>query len=301
MWEKQLLAPRVKGYRPEWLDQLALAGEIAWGRLFGSGNSPLRATPIAFFPRAESEAWLALAAPVDAAELSWPARAVLDALTARGALFTDDLARATMLLTTDLERGLGELVARGLVTSDSFASLRAFLLPAYRRKSPIAATGRWSLFRAVESASAPSGRSSAAGAPAPDAEFAARALLRRYGVLFRALLERERLPIPWRDLARACRTLELRGELRGGRFVTGFAGEQFALPEAVTLLRSMKKREPPTPISLSPSDPLELTGLIPGQRNPTVRPVRAADTSAASTTRQSQLSSARKPLDIPPV
>ena len=276
-WEKQLLAPRMKLYRPEWLDQLALAGEIAWGRLFGSGNAPLRATPIAFFPRAESESWLALAAPVDASELSWPAKAVLDALAARGALFMDDLARATKLLTTDLERGLGELVARGLVTSDSFASLRAFLLPAYRRKSPIAATGRWSLFR---SASAPAAGTSASSDASALAEFGVRALLRRYGVLFRALLERERLPIPWRDLARACRTLELRGELRGGRFVTGFAGEQFALPEAVTLLRSMKKREPSAPLSLSPADPLDLAAkLVPGLRNaPGTLPVHGGAT-----------------------
>src|SRR6185436_14894597 len=170
LWERALLAPRMKTYRPDWLDQLALSGEIAWGRLFGSGNAPLRTAPIAFFPRAELDAWLALASPVDASDLSWPAKAVLDALTSRGALFTDDLARQTKLLVTDLERGLGELVARGLVTSDSFASLRAFLLPAYKRKSPIAAAGRWSLFR-----------SAAASAPAPGAEFAARALLRRYG------------------------------------------------------------------------------------------------------------------------
>jgi ATP-dependent Lhr-like helicase len=252
-WEKQLFAPRVKAYRPEWLDQLALSGEIAWGRLFGSGNSPLRSTPIAFFPRAESESWLALAAPVDARELSWPAKAVLEALSARGALFTDDLARATRLLATDLERGLGELVARGLVTADSFASLRAFLLPAYQRKSPIAATGRWSLFRRPS-------------APAtPDPEFAVRALLRRTGVLFRALLEKERLSIPWRDLARAARTLELRGELRGGRFVAGFAGEQFALSEAITLLRSMRKRAPSALPEPSSADPLAfLRSLLPG-------------------------------------
>src|SRR6185295_8773781 len=88
-WEKQLLALRVKGYRPEWLDQLALSGKIAWGRLFGSGNAPLRVAPIAFFPRAEAESWLALAAPVDTSELSWPAQAVLEALAQRGALFTD--------------------------------------------------------------------------------------------------------------------------------------------------------------------------------------------------------------------
>jgi ATP-dependent Lhr-like helicase len=285
-WERALLAVRVKGYRPEWLDQLALAGQIAWGRLFGSGNAPLRSAPIAFFPRAEFETWLALATPLDASELSWPARAVLEVLAARGALFTDDLARLTKLLATHLERGLGELIARGLVTSDSFASLRAFLLPAYRRKSPITASGRWSLFRSASlpeppSSPGPPGSSLAPGPPGsspasslplpptPDLPtFAARALLRRHGLLFRALLERERLPIPWRDLARACRTLELRGELRGGRFVAGFAGEQFALPEAVTLLRTLRKRPPSTLPELSPADPLALAlALEPGQRS----------------------------------
>jgi ATP-dependent Lhr-like helicase len=256
-WERDLLGPRIETYRPSALDQLALSGEIAWGRLFGSGNAPLRAAPIAFFPRAEIDDWLSLAAPIELAEddpLTWPARAVLEALEARGALFTDDLARTTKLLSTDLERGLAEVVARGLVHADSFASLRAFLLPAYKRKSPIVSAGRWSLFRRPD-----------AERPAPDPEFAVRALLRRYGVLFRALLERERLPIPWRDLARAGRALELRGEIRGGRFVTGFAGEQFALPEAVTLLRSMKRREPGAPVTPAPADPLDLAGrLVPG-------------------------------------
>jgi ATP-dependent Lhr-like helicase len=263
-WERALLTARMKSYRPEWLDQLALSGELVSGRLFGSGNAPLRSAPIAFFPRAELDEWLALAAPVELAELSWPARAVLDALTARGALFPDDLARATKLLATDLERGLGELVARGLVTSDSFASLRAFLLPAHRRKSPLASTGRWTLFRAPPGSTP----GSAPAAPSPDlALFAARALLRRTGLLFRALLEKERLPLPWRDLARACRTLELRGEIRGGRFVSGFAGEQFALPEAVTLLRATKKRAPSVLPELSPHDPLALLAeLEPGQR-----------------------------------
>jgi ATP-dependent Lhr-like helicase len=199
----------------------------------------------------------------DTGELAWPARAVLDALSSKGALFTDDLARATKLLQTDLERGLGELVARGLVTSDSFASLRAFLRPAHRRTAPIAAAGRWSLFRpATRAADAPG----APGVSGADPEFAARALLRRTGVLFRALIEKERLPVPWRDLARVCRTLELRGEIRGGRFVAGYAGEQFALPEAVTLLRSMKKRPPAELPELSSADPLALDGLVPGQK-----------------------------------
>jgi ATP-dependent Lhr-like helicase len=265
LWERRLLAPRVRGYRPEWLDQLALTGEIGWGRLFGSGNAPLRTAPIAFYPRRELDSWLSLAAPVDASELSWPARAVLEALEARGALFTEDLARATKLLATDLERGLGELVARGLVTSDSFASLRTFLLPAHRQRSPIAAAGRWSLFRPLAPAAPPPADAPGAAGDARD-EFAARALLRRYGLLFRALLEKERLSVPWRDLARVCRTLELRGELRGGRFVAGFTGEQFALPEAVTLLRSTRKRPPGEPLEPCSADPLALDALVPGQR-----------------------------------
>ncbi len=265
-WEKHLLAARVQRYRPEWLDQLALSGAIAWGRLWASGNSALRVTPIAFFPRPEKDSWLALAPAVDAPELSWPARAVREALEAHGALFQDDLARLTRLLPSDLERGLGDLVALGMASSDSFASLRAFLLPAHRRKTPIASTGRWSLFRP---AGAPNGGApvlDTGGAGAALGEFAARALLRRYGVLFRALLARERLSVPWRALARACRSLELRGEIRGGRFVAGFSGEQFARPEAIPLLRAIRKRPPADPPVVASADPLDLAAiLVPGE------------------------------------
>ena len=258
VWEKKLLAARVRDYRPEWLDQLALGGEIGWGRLFGSARAALRSTPIAFFPRAERADWLALAAPIpteDALSPTWPARAILEALSSAGALFGDDLARATKLLPSDLERGLEELVALGRVTGDSFASLRGLLRRARRAPSPPPSAGRWSLFRSSTpaGASAPDGRVSRA-----TVEFLARALLRRYGIVFRAVLERERTNVPWRDLARTLRLFELAGEVRGGRFVAGFSGEQFALGEAVTLARAVRKRESSAPVTVSPADPLNL-------------------------------------------
>jgi ATP-dependent Lhr-like helicase len=243
-WEKRVLAARVKGYRPDWLDQLALAGEIAWGRLWGAGRCALRSAPISFFPREQLEAWLGLAADQPEPELTWPARAVRDALRERGPLFQRDLEKAVKLLPSDLERGLVELIGLGLLASDSFASMRHFLRPAQRRREASFSAGRWSLLRDVRP-------------PAPDAEFVARALLARYGIVFRAALERERQPLPWRDIARALRLMELRGEVRGGRFVAGFSGEQFALPEAIPLLRKLRKVEIEEP-RLSPVDPARL-------------------------------------------
>jgi ATP-dependent Lhr-like helicase len=247
VWEKRVLASRVRDYRPGWLDELALSGEIAWTRLWGAGRVALRRAPISLMPREELEAWLGLAAGREESaelELSWPARAVRDALRERGPLFPRDLARHVKMLESDIERGIEELIGLGLLTSDSFASLRHLLSPASRRRKPALASGRWSLLR--ETRHEP---------PAP--EFVARALLRRYGVVFRAALERERQPVPWRDLARALRTLELRGEIRGGRFVAGFSGEQFALPEAIPLLRKLRRTPAPQP-QLSALDPAQL-------------------------------------------
>src|SRR6185436_16933556 len=152
----------------------------------------------------------------------------------RGALFPREIERTAELLPSDAERGLAELVALGKATSDSFASLRSFLRPSWRRKEPAIGAGRWSLLPRDRSETKVEGL----------AEFAARALLRRWGVVFRSVLERERLPVPWREIARACRLLELRGDVRGGRFVSGFSGEQFALPEAIPVLRRIRKEEP---------------------------------------------------------
>jgi ATP-dependent Lhr-like helicase len=147
-------------------------------------------------------------------------------------------------------------------TSDSLASLRSFLRPSWRRKEPAIGAGRWSLVPRDASERPIEGL----------AEFTARALLRRWGVVFRSVLERERLPIPWREIARACRILELRGDVRGGRFVSGFSGEQFALPEAVPMLRKVRKDAPGAPLALSAADPLNLEGVLtPGERLPVTR------------------------------
>ncbi|HEY6809131.1 MAG TPA: hypothetical protein VI160_10140, partial [Gemmatimonadales bacterium] len=278
-WESDVLAARVNGYDPIWLDGLCLSGAIAWGRLAtpapGNGGrkaGPIRTSPVALFRRERGDVWRALngAVNADAAPLSHPARAVLDALSRRGASFFGDLVNATGQLRTEVEKGLAELVAWGLVTADSFSGLRALLVPSDRRRpignlrrrrgssAPfgVETAGRWSR---VERASL-----------LPDeqlAEALAWQLLRRYGVVFRRLLEREGFLAPWRDLLRVYRRLEARGEIRGGRFVGGFSGEQYALPEAVGLLRGVR-RDGPTGelVALSGADPLNLAGIItPGE------------------------------------
>ena len=268
VWEQHLFAARVRGYKHDWLDHLGLSGQVCWGRLFGSGAAPVRSTPITFFPRAELEFWTALAPDVEG-ELSWPARAVLDALERRGALFGADLAALPGLLPSDAERGIDELVAHGLATSDAFGALRPHLRAPSKRHGTFGAPrgvavpgiGRWSRFRALEAQSL---ASSAALAEEDRCERAAKVLVRRYGVVFRALLVRERLPLPWRDLARALRLLELRGEVLGGRFVDGFAGEQFADPAAPRGLAAAERAEEQPP-RVHPADPLDLEAtLVPG-------------------------------------
>ena len=191
---------------------------------------------------------------------------MLDALDARGASFFGDLVNATRLLRTEVEKGLGELVAWGLVTSDSFAGLRALLIPSDRRRpignlrrhrgkaAPfgVETAGRWS--RVARSSLLPEEQV---------VEAVGWQLLRRYGVVFRRLLEREGLLAPWRDILRVYRRLEARGEIRGGRFVSGFSGEQYALPEAVGLLRSVRRQEPSGAlVAVSGADPLNLAGII---------------------------------------
>ncbi len=255
-WERRILASRVRDYRQDWLDQLALGGEVAWGRVWGSGKSALRSTPVCLVPRAELPSWLGLAPRPETPELAWPAQRIHDALSTCGALFPADLQATCELLPSDAERGLEELIALGLLTSDSFTSLRQLLRPAWRRRTPAVAAGRWSLFR--ERTFEP-----------PDVEFVARALLRRYGVVFRRILERERQPVPWRDLARCLRGLELKGDVRGGRFVAGFSGEQFALPEAIPLLRKIRRREDHPTLEVAAADPLNLRGILtPDERVP---------------------------------
>ncbi len=256
-WEGSVLPARVRGYKREWLDQLTLSGEAAWGRLWGGASAALRTTPICLVAREDLEAWVGLAGP-PGLPLSGPAKDLFEALAARGAMFPQELARAARLVPAHVEMGLGELIAQGLLTCDSFGALRWLIVSASRRRAPMSTVGRWSLFRREALAS-------------PPPEFVARQLLRRTGVVFRKTVAREKAPVPWRDLLRVFRTLEARGEARGGRFVAGFSGEQYALPEAVTLLRAVRKRGEVPPVSVSAADPLNFRGILtPDDRVPSV-------------------------------
>ena len=246
LWETRVLPARVRGYRREWLDQATLSGEFAWGRLWGSGACAVRVTPIGFYPRAELACWLGMVddvpTPVDGYAVQ-----VFSALASRGAAFPQELVAATGLIPTQVEVGLAELTGRGLVTADSFAALRGLIVPPSRRLRRAPTVGRWSLLRRDPVDTSP--------------ELVARRLLRRTGVVFRKTIERERIPVPWWRLVRELRTLEARGEVRGGRFVAGFDGEQYALPEAITLLRAVRKRGY-TAADVHPSDPLHYRGVL---------------------------------------
>jgi ATP-dependent Lhr-like helicase len=248
-WEAQILPARVRGYRREWLDQATLSGEFAWGRLWGSGACAMRVAPIAFYPRAELPRWAALAETVSD-PVDGYAGQVLAALAERGAAFPQELVARARMLPTQVEAGLAELAARGLATCDSFAGLRGLLVPPSRRRCPAPSVGRWSLLR-----------QGGDGKDEMAVDLVARQLLRRTGVVFRKTIERERVPVPWWRLVRALRTMEARGEVRGGRFVTGFDGEQYALPEAVALLRAVRKRGGAAP-SVPDTDPLHYRGVL---------------------------------------
>jgi ATP-dependent Lhr-like helicase len=259
LWEK-ILAARVRGWRREWLDELTQSGEFAWGRLWGAGGCAVRTAPISVVPRGDLDRWLALGDPPTTAP-GGAAAQILEVLARGGAMFLQEIERRAELPETFAERGLAELVTHGLATCDSYAALRQLIVPASRRRRSLRAAGRWSVFRA-----APAG--GAASAPAPDPEFVARQLLRRSGVVFRRTALKERQPVPWRDLVRVYRRLELRGEVRGGRFVAGFAGEQYALPEAVEQLRKAR-RDPDVPVESLPGDPADYrTVLAPPQPAP---------------------------------
>jgi ATP-dependent Lhr-like helicase len=261
-WEASILPARVKSYRPEWLDQLTLTGEVAWGRLWGAGASPIRSTPLCLVPREDLDAWLQLQAGGSGAEpveLTGNAAAVLEVLQRRGASFARDLERSLHLIPSHLEVALGDLIARGRITCDSWSGVRRLLTPPSRRRSPRrgalpAPTGRWSLLQLPSSEPADFSA----------AEFVAEQLLQRYGVMFRRLLTREKLPVPWRDLVRVYRHRELQGSVRGGRFVQRFSGEQYALPEAVALLRKVRRRDEDgaTSAQVAAADPLNLQGIL---------------------------------------
>jgi ATP-dependent Lhr-like helicase len=288
-WEAEILPARLDNYDFTWLDDLCLAGRAVWTRLTAPATvaarnaGPIRTTPVTLLPRRNLGLWnRAVPAPAEPSPVSTRAQRVVEHLKHHGACFFDEIVEATGMLRTQVEDALAELVVLGLVHSDSFAGLRALLTPSDRRKPltkgkrrrrtalfGIEDAGRWALVRR------PAPRLSTTGAVyEPEHEIVehiADTLLRRYGVVFWRLLEREAawLP-PWRELLRVLRRLEARGEIRGGRFVAGITGEQFALPEAVGLMREMR-RAPPSPawISLSAADPLNLIGsIMPGPKVP---------------------------------
>ncbi len=281
-WERDVLPQRVAGYNPQWLDDLCLAGDVAWVRLApkksngaARGVSASRATPITLALRRDLPSLLDAARGDADVEppTTGDASAVYDALKEHGALFFDDLVAATRVLPVQLEEALWDLVGRGIVTADGFAPLRQIMTP--RRASGEARRhARYGSQRVGRSATGPQGRWSLvrrfAGAQQPDelAERAGMQLLARYGVVFRDLVAREHLGVSWRDIVRALRRQEARGVVRGGRFVAGFVGEQYALPEALDALRRVRKQERSEEmVRVSAADPLNLAGVItPGPR-----------------------------------
>ena len=306
-WERTLLPARIANYDPQWLDALCLSGAVGWGRVsphpawqVGEGSAPRRviptnAAPITFFVR-ESADWLphALAEQcVDEATLlkaiSADALAVRTLLRQRGACFSNDIQRLLGFTRPQTSHALWELATAGIASADGFDQLRGMMDP--RRKAAAATpaslnkraaarttAGRWSLLcDEAEPALTPLTKPTPVERQAlaitearrTDAahESAARMLLCRYGVLFRDVLERESNAPKWRDLLNILRRLEARGEVRGGRFVTGFGGEQFALPDAVESLREARKHESAHEISVAAADPMNLAGIVvPGTR-----------------------------------
>jgi ATP-dependent Lhr-like helicase len=287
-WERQILPLRIGKYQPELLDRLCLSGAVSWGRL-SPPNAPRRVVPsshapISLFLREDAEWLLAVfGAPArpngsrEALPLSSPARDVLGHLQRCGASFFADLLRGSGRLASEVEDGLWELVTAGLVTADGFDNLRALLDPRRRRAEghersrPRHVAGRWSLLGMQGTRDRAPLANGQAIEPATLTEKVGRQLLRRYGVVFRDLLGRESLDPAWRDLLVQYRRMELRGEIRGGHFVDGFTGEQFALPEAVEALRVVRRSPVSMEIKISAADPLNLAGVIlPGPRVPAV-------------------------------
>ncbi len=288
-WEPGVLASRVERYRSERLDDLCLSGDVTWGRLSirngsaeeetprRSGMTPSRATPITLAVR-EDLPWLLQATRGGRMPREpGPGRTedVVEALRANGALFASDLVTITGRLPHEIEEALWDAVARGLVTADGFDGVRSLLYrravartphrPRLRRagsRTAARSAGRWSLVPVTQ----------ATEDPDELAEALAEQLLARWGVVFRDLLVRETFSVPWREVLWALRRMEARGTIRGGRFVNGFSGEQYALPEAVDALRAGRKRERSgETITVSAADPLNLVGIVlPGARIPAV-------------------------------
>lgn len=271
-WESAILPARIADYDPAFLDQLGLSGRFAWLRLSVSGKRPpAKLIPIAFVNRRHLSLWLS---PTQA-KPSPIASQVLEALLRQGALFFDELLELCRLLPAQLEDALTELVAQGQISCDSFAGMRALLLPEakkHRYKQPFQAllnTGRWYRLRFTETDLQ------------ARAEYLARKLLKRYGIAFRALAARDPAFPPWLELVRIYRRLEARGEIQGGRFVAGQFGEQFALPEAIPMLRQAKE---PCELVLAAADPLNLSAILPGMETVPAQTGRAIKIQASKIT-----------------
>ncbi|WP_414912158.1 DEAD/DEAH box helicase [Pseudomonas sp. IT-P44] len=282
-WDSDILAARIKGYSASWLDDLCRSGKLVWTRLTAHNKSvstALRSTPIVLLPRSQVGLWSGLTEQTPVSDLSPKTQKVYQALSQHGALFFDELIHEAHLLRSELEIALQELVGAGLVNADSFAGLRALITPTSKRQNRSSRrgrgafiggmddAGRWALLRRGAPAPVVDNKHST---PSDTLEHIAMTLLRRYGVVFWRLLEREADWLPsWRELLRTFHRLEARGEIRGGRFVSGLAGEQFALPEAIPLLREVRRRaHDGSLIAVCGVDPLNLAGtLLPGAKVP---------------------------------
>ena len=298
-WESEILPARIADYDPAWLDALCLSGRLMWLRLSPpriaaektGSSSPVRSTPVVLLNRKNVAMWSrAFPACENGSSFGTNTQAVYQYLKEHGASFFVDIVSGAHLLSSMVEEALGELVFRGLITADSFTGLRALLTPLSkttsralesrrRRRKPVYSmdeAGRWSSVKGTEARDVLPGTQasgllqSAAETKSVGTQIEAIALklLQRYGVVFRKLLDRESIAIAWRDLLRVYRRLEARGEIRGGRFVGGFSGEQFASADAVHLLRSIRRApHDGTMISISAADPLNMLGiLVPGPR-----------------------------------
>jgi ATP-dependent Lhr-like helicase len=270
-------------YSGIFLDELCFSGQVAWGRLFpptnGDGRKagPTRSSPVSIMLRQDLSHWLAIAPHVNGeVKLSGLAEELRAHLERQGASFFQELVHATRRLPTEVRNALGELVAAGLITGDGFAGLRGLISAGRsnvsKRRPPKwfgvaqpsalpAATGRWSLFRTRAEPMTDSTQA---------AEFWARQLLRRYGIVFFRVAQRETGLPQWRDVLRVYRRMEARGDIRGGRFVDGFTGEQYALPEAVEAIRAIRRAQPDGRlVGISAADPLNLVGIAtPGEKVP---------------------------------
>ena len=289
-WEPELLRARVAEYDPEWLDRAGFSGRIGWGRLTPPPShkarsfTPLRTSSVGFFSRENLADWLQLSPSVPRPQLSNDTDKVRELLQSSGALFFAELVRRSQLLPSQVEQGLIELIGVGIVTADSFDGVRALLLPSDQRPTlgrqegrgrhrknlaSIELAGRWWILPRNPPAPA---ISHPAMNDAHSLEKFAWALLRRYGVVFRRILDRESLPVSWYDLWKVSRSLEARGLIRGGHFIAGVGGEQFALPEAIARLRATRKAPRHGElVTVSGADPLNLLGiLVPGPRLPAI-------------------------------